>query len=431
MYDNIIKIYNLESIKNKIESITTVKLNEQLTLHLRLKKQIMTCPVCQTTPMYFHGYRLKQIIHSVSIEHKVLIAYQSRRYKCKLCCKVISESNPFNQSYERMSLNTKLSILNHLKDIHHNFADTAKLFNVSSQSVINIFDKHIDAHPRKLGEVISIDEVFTNKMNKYKYACVILDFNTSKIIDIIATRHKNYLTEYFSRIPREERLGVKAVVIDMWPTYYDVAKLCFPNAFIAIDSFHIIKNLNEAIKQIRIKIQRKYDQDSSRLEYNDMYYYMLKKFHYFFVKDYENIYDGKIRVSKMKSYWHKSEILSYLLKIDDSLTKAYRLKEAYRVFNLTASFNDCDERLDELITEFRNSEFEIYRTFGQTLNTWRDSIKNSFIRIDGRRISNGPIESINNKIKTIIKNSNGIRKFTRFRNRVLYSINKDIPLQNK
>ncbi|WP_156921282.1 hypothetical protein [Acholeplasma granularum] len=75
-----------------------------------------------------------------------------------------------------MSLNTKLSILNHLKDIHHNFADTAKLFNVSSQSVINIFDKHIDTHPRKLGEVISIDEVFTNKMNKYKYACVILDF---------------------------------------------------------------------------------------------------------------------------------------------------------------------------------------------------------------------------------------------------------------
>ena len=145
-----------------------------------------------------------------------------------------------------------------------------------------------------------------------------------------------------------------------------------------------------------------------------MYYNMLKKFHYFFVKDYENIYDGKIRVSKMKGYWHKSEILSYLLKIDDSLTKAYRLKEAYRVFNLTASFNDCDERLDELITEFRNSEFEIYRTFGQTLNTWRDSIKNSFIRIDGRRISNGPIESINNKIKTIIKNSNGIRYFYRF-----------------
>lgn len=71
------------------------------------------------------------------------------------------------------------------------------------------------------------------------------------------------------------------------------------------------------------------------------------------------------------------------------------------------------------------------RAIGKTLVKWKSEIKASFIKIDGRRISNGPIESTNNKIKTIIKTSNGIRKFTRFRNRVLYSINKDIPIQNK
>src|SRR5690554_2623977 len=163
MYDNIIKVYNLESIKDKIESLTTTKVNDQLTIHLRLKKDMMSCPICQTSPMYFHAYRIKKIIHSISNEHQVQIAYQSRRYKCKLCQKIVSEPNPFNQAYERISLNTTLFILRHLKDIHHNFADTAKLFNVSSQSVINIFDKHVDAHPRKLGEVISIDEVFTIK----------------------------------------------------------------------------------------------------------------------------------------------------------------------------------------------------------------------------------------------------------------------------
>lgn len=60
-----------------------------------------------------------------------------------------------------------------------------------------------------------------------------------------------------------------------------------------------------------------------------MYYYMLKKFHYFFIKDYESIYDGKIKMSKYQTYWHKSEILGYLLTIDDDLTEAYRLKERY------------------------------------------------------------------------------------------------------
>ncbi len=68
---------------------------------------------------------------------------------------------------------------------------------------------------------------------------------------------------------------------------------------------------------------------------------------------------------------------------------------------------------------------------GKTLVKWKSEIKVSFIKIDGRRISNGLIESTNNRIKTVIKTYNGIRKFTRFRNRVLYSINKDIHIQNK
>ena len=63
------------------------------------------------------------------------------------------------------------------------------------------------------------------------------------------------------------------------------------------------------------------------------------------------------------------------------------------------------------------------------LKNWKVEIKNSFIISKGRRISNGPIESTNSKIKTIIKASNGIRNFRRLRNKIMYSINKDTPLK--
>lgn len=43
------------------------------------------------------------------------------------------------------------------------------------------------------------------------------------------------------------------------------------------------------------------------------------------------------------------------------------------------------------------------RAIGKTLVKWKSEIKASFIKIDGRRISNGPIESTNNKIKTTLK----------------------------
>ena len=233
------------------------------------------------------------------------------------------------------------------------------------------------------------------------------------------------------RSPKSEKDGVKVFVMDMWESYREAVKLTFPKALIAIDSFHIIRTLNDVIRGIRIKTQNKYRLNKSSPEHDDMFYYMLKKFHYFLVKNYENIFDGKIRIAKNNTHWHKSEILGYLLSIDEDLRNAYMLKERYREFNLTAEYETCDDELDQLIDEFRKHRLTEMRTFGKTLENWREEIKNSFITVNSRRISNGPIESTNSKIKTIIKTANGIRKFSRFRNRVMYSINKDIPIRNK
>lgn len=98
------------------------------------------------------------------------------------------------------------------------------------------------------------------------------------------------------------------------------------------------------------------------------------------------------------------------------------LKEKYREFNLTADYKTCDKEFDKLVEEFRE--------FGKLIKRWRKYIKNSFIRVNNKRLSNGPMEGINSRIKTILKSANGIKKFFRLRNRVIYSINKDIPLRN-
>ena len=223
--------------------------------------------------------------------------------------------------------------------------------------------------------------------------------------------------------------NVEYIIIDMWDTYRDLAEILFKNAKIAVDSFHVIKHLNEAMINIRLRIMRKYEKNTKSLYSNDMYYYMLKKFHYFFVKEFDDIYDGLIEIRKMKTKWDKYEIRKYLLSINSDLKYAYELKEKYREFNLTASYNNCDIELDNLIDEFRNSHLEEFRTFGKLLKRWKPNIKNSFIRIDNKRLSNGPMEGINSRIKTILKSANGIKQFYRLRNRIIYSINKDVPIK--
>ena len=59
------------------------------------------------------------------------------------------------------------------------------------------------------------------------------------------------------------------------------------------------------------------------------------------------------------------------------------------------------------------------------LNNWTEEILNSFIVINGRRLSNGIMESRNSIVKLIKKTGNGYVNFARFRNRCMYCMNKD------
>lgn len=74
----------------------------------------------------------------------------------------------------------------------------------------------------------------------------------------------------------------------------------------AIDSFHVIKHLNDAITKVRLNVMRKYQKKgANKLIEHDMYYYMLKKFHYFFTKEYDDIYNGEIKIYKINAKWKK------------------------------------------------------------------------------------------------------------------------------
>lgn len=429
MYNDIIKLLNLEQFNIKIKKIETSKINNILYCYITLEPTASSCPLCGGAKLFIKDYQTKRIIHSISTNNPCFIIYKARRYKCTYCNSIFYEHNPFSLKNNKESTYTIYKVLDELKYHTNTFTDVARNLNLSVTTVIRIFDQYVEYHRTKLPNIICFDEVYTSRKSYQKYAFVMADFMTNNIIEIYSSRHKNKLTQNFSNIPKVERDNVDYIIIDMWDTYRDLGEIYFKNAKIAVDSFHVIKHLNEAIVSIRLKIMRKFDKRTKSLMANDMYYYMLKKFHYFFTKNFEDIYSGQIEIRKYRTKWDKYEIRRYLMSIDPDLNYAYHLKEKYREFNLTASYESCDEELNELIDDFRNSHLEEFRTFGKLLNRWKINIKNSFIRINGKRLSNGPMEGINSRIKTMMKSANGFRNFNRFRNRVIYSINKNVPIK--
>lgn len=104
-----------------------------------------------------------------------------------------------------------------------------------------------------LPTVLCIDEVYAKRLVKNSYCCVLYAPQWRKIVDVIDSRRKFDLIDYFSRIPMQEKNKVEFVSMDLWDSYRDVMKKCLPKAKISADPFHVVKNLVQCFQKIRIK----------------------------------------------------------------------------------------------------------------------------------------------------------------------------------
>ena len=396
---------------------------------LRLKKgDILVCPHCGLVNCAILRSTVKQTIkHASTIEDNIIIKLIRRVYLCK-CGHTFKEPNPFNSSKCKLTFEKENKILLSLKNINKSFKDVATEFNLSTTSIINIFDSRVDIARQTLTEVLCVDEVYSKHCGYHKYCFITYSPQLDKILDVLPSRNKEDLCGYFGRIPLEERKNVKFFSMDLYDVYRQVAKLCFPNALVCADHFHVIKNLGDCFNSARIRIMKKYEHLKSR---NDNYYWLYKKYWKKLLKDPSNLGYKKFRITRSGMYMSEHEIVDYMLSIDKDLKDAYELLNEYRNFNSIATIDNAEEYLDELIIKFHNSKIDEYYKAYKLLKNWRQEIINSFHRINGYVISNGGMERTNRDIKTIIRHAYGFKNFSRLRNRIMYIKNKDATIKYK
>ena len=254
---------------NKNDILQLVSLpqpDDSLIIKLKLQAKRLPCPVCGRSPIV-HGYTLKKLVHSTFSNRKCFIYYYQRRYKCISCELTYSEPNPFSKVGENLTHETKLNILKALKDIGITYTQVAKQYNVSVTEVIKIFDKHVNIHRKPLPSVLAIDEHYFphTDFSAAKYCCVLMNFLTGELIDVLPDRRKAYLARYFTSIKLNtsdyvlnisELDNVKYISMDLSYNFKDIASRYFPHALVCADSFHVIRHLTEAFKKIRLRCMR-------------------------------------------------------------------------------------------------------------------------------------------------------------------------------
>ena len=386
--------------------------------YVTLKNNGGRCPNCGKYVIKCKDLIKKKIIH----DNSQIIYYSARRLKCE-CGKTFYEDNPFMSDETKISEYLKIKILEELKRYNHTFLEVAQRFDLSPNKVMEIFDTHVQIKRKALREVISIDEFYFSRHSKNKYAFMILGLN-GEVIDILDSRKKSKLLDYFKYIPIEERRRVKYVTMDMNDVYKTVIYRRFKDVTICIDSFHVMKLMNDELSRLRIKVMKRYQNTNYYEEY-----YLLKHKNYVLFKDdlKEECDYSKVFHCDMNEY----DYLNRLLKIDSELTKTYQEIKRYYYFNHYWNEYTPLEALDcinSFINEWYLSNNEYLIRIASTLDNWKKEIANSFIpyiKHNGEitRLSNGKIEGKNSYIKKMIYLANGYSNFERFKNRVMYCEN--------
>lgn len=396
------------------------------------------CPLCDSFDVSKNGHTTKTIFHCLNYLNPIKVKLHIQRFKCKNCSQVFYEKDTFSAPGLNISKDSLIILMDLLLKPNETFKSVGDILHLSKQHVRDIFDKtYYYEAPVTLPEIICIDEKYINKaMTERSYICVLLDFKTKEIYDVYRRRHKEYISRIFSKYPREERLKVKYVIMDMWESYRDLARVYFPNAKIAIDSFHVLENITRAMNKIRCSVQARYNDKSIERDIDKPLYYFLKHFDYFFTTDFDDL-PNHIKIPLYRTSWSKWELRKYLLSIDEKLAKAYNLVMEYKEFNKTATIENAKEKLNEIIESFYKTNLPFFNDVLSTLITWKEYIINSFITIEDeptlekRRLSNGPIEGRNAIIEQILINGKGFTDFEIFRKRIIYVSKKQIKICKK
>jgi len=420
--------YDIKYILNlkptEVKSFSQRIIDNNITYFVTLERTLFFCVKCHSK-LYIKDYKDKVIHHQIIRDKNTKIVYHARRYYCKTCNKTFYEENKL--SYDSYSLPTILAIMRFLKEKSSTFAMASRQFNIPAPSIVNLFDKFVRMPTKAYPRIMMIDEfyAFRKQTKNKKYCCLLMDFETNNVIDIIEGRNINAWHRYIQSNHNNNRLNTSYICIDMFETYRHIQRIYFPSAILVCDSFHVIKNINKILIDERNKTLRKCEKGSIN-------YYLLKKFRWLLTQKGDSytfdVNNEKKFNRKLNIYANYYDLREMILKIDESLTEAYYLKEDYLYFNSYSTHEKALVDLDEIIEKFLESNIASFRKLSNTLINWHDEIVNSFILINGKRISNGKIESTNSIIKTILKNANGFTNFQRLRNKVMFVLDKKIEI---
>jgi transposase len=230
---------------------------------------------------------------------------------------------------------------------------------------------------------IAIDEIAVGK--GHRYLTVVLDLVSGAVVFVGAGKGADALEPFWKRL-RASRAKIKAVATDLSAAYIRAVRDHLPRAKHVFDRFHVIKLFNDKLNALRRQLFHELTAAGQKV---------LKGIRWLLLKNPENL-------DPERNEWER---LAAALRLNEPLATAYYLKEDLQQVWRQADKATAARVLRAWIRSAEASGIRMLRQFAKTLAQHRQGI----LAYYDCRISTGPLEGTNNKIKTMQRQAYGFR----------------------
>ena len=379
------KMLNLQGVL--IGKIDVTEDEKQIIVPCRSARRAAACPACGASSKKVHQAKERKIKHGMLNFRQIILRLAVRRFKCRRCQKVFTESFP-GISRDRSSANLKIQTLDWLRRNSFNFI--GEQFKISPSTLVRYLlkmngDIKINwaaANVTKLG----IDE---HSFRGHHLIITITDLSNKKLLAVLKSDNQRTLERFIHEIPHEYRAKIDEVCIDLRLSYRTVVEKMLPQAALTADRFHVETLARRALDEIRTVVQE----------------------------------DGLgRRVNLKKLLWVNGDTLDEQEKIKLELAfkkyenypvlkQAWIIKEKIIFMYRASSEQEAEERFKHVMMLLETPDYSHYLTAMRgTLKKWKRPILNYF----KNKTTNGFTEGCHTKIKMIKRVSYGFKNINNY-----------------
>lgn len=341
------------------------------------------CPACGSQ---MHGLGARKCrVRTWPVNANEPICYitiSRKRYLCPKCGKTVIQPMPscIDEGH-RMTKGFVEAIAKQAVELP--FKSIQKTLKVNDATVKRIFVEYaksiVDKYDFALPTIMGLDEVMTDKT----FRTTITNLERGCLFDILEYRQQPFLEKEFEKYPLEQREKVKWVCTDMYRPFKKPIAELLPNARWVIDRFHVVMKANEAVDQMRIRLQSKLPKTTALN--------VKKRFRFSLLRRPQNLNQDE------------KNTLDLLRASCQDLMKGYDLKEGfYAIYEQSFTrdearlkFQEWKSRIPHETAEDKEN-FKEFFALVKTFENFEDNILNFF---DSGGLTNGLTECMNGLIK--------------------------------